>query len=104
MAAINITTSIPGKVPISFYTNIASFGEAWMTSEHGNYYYDRVSYEAGLQITILRDMVMINFPIFASEKLSDWNQTNTDNYFQRVRFVIDFNKYEPFTVLKDIIM
>ena len=96
MFALNLSSTIPGKLPLKPYLNIASFGEAWSSD-----YYEILPYEFGIEISIIPDIFEISFPMFMSNRLKEFSEAYTDHYFQKVRFTLNINKLEPFAYIKD---
>jgi hypothetical protein len=54
-----------------------------------------VAYEAGAMAS-LGNVVKIYFPLFTSHDISGVNNALSDNYWQTIRYIIDFNAINPF--------
>lgn len=58
-------------------------------------------YELGIELAI-SPIASFYFPLTASNALWEWNKNNTDNYWQRIRFSLRFNKLNLFKQKYDI--
>jgi hypothetical protein len=96
--AINLKTSIPGKIPIKLFADIGT-------------YYDNlkiygstlpVFYDAGIQLSIINNIFDIYFPVLMSKQIQDVNTLNNIKYAQTIRFTFNLDKIDPFKLLRDI--
>ena len=86
LTSINLTTSLPLKIPLKIYANIGT-------------YYNIKKYnlskfiicEAGIELPIIKNIFVIYAPVIMSEDLKENNDYITDNYWQKIRFVLNLN-------------
>ena len=98
MLALNLKSTIPGKVPIKLFADVATFPDK-------NKIYGStmpVFYDAGIQFSIINNIFDIYFPILMSKQIKDYNKTYFDNYWQSIRFTLNLEKIDPFKLLRDI--
>jgi hypothetical protein len=101
LTAINLNTSIPKKInplellplkiPLRIFVDIGTYAEAWKkNSETGRFLYD-----AGLQLSLLKNTVNIYFPILYSKVYDDYfKSTITEKRFQKnISFSIDIQNF-----------
>ena len=91
LISLNIKSSIPYVPFLKLYSNLAIYSAG---NSYDNYKYklDEFSYELGVVISFLPNRFEIYLPLIASENIWDYNNTITDNTFQKIRFV--FNLHE----------
>ena len=100
LGAINLTTSIPKninpiellpiKIPVKLFFDMGTYAEAWQkNSSTGRFLYD-----AGLQISLFKDVVNIYFPLFYSKVYGDYfKSTITEKRFvKNISFSIDIQQ------------
>ncbi len=90
LVATNIQSSIY-KIPIiKVYSNFALYSNSYNTT------IEPIAYEAGFMLAFVKDRFEIYFPLYASKEIWDYNDAITDNYWQKIRFVINFNNIEEY--------
>ena len=102
LSALNFTTNIPKninplealpvKIPAKIFFDIGTYSEAWdENSATGKFIYD-----AGLQFSLLNDLVNIYVPILYSKVYSDYfKSTITENRFiKNISFSIDIQNFK----------
>ena len=100
LGAVNLTTSIPKninplellpfKLPIKLFADIGTYAEAWKkNSETGRFLYD-----AGVQLSLFKNVLNVYFPLIYSKVYSDYfKSTITEKKFQRnISFSIDIQQ------------
>jgi hypothetical protein len=106
MATVNLTYDLPIPIKISgtpqyLFALFADIGTSDGILSNGttSFYFD-----SGLQITIVRDIFEIYLPLFMSQELSDSYQSSlySYNYFQKIRFLLNFNAMNPLNILKKL--
>ncbi len=91
LISANLKLDAPIPVPISVYSNIGFYA--------GMYDFDPsvpIIYESGLCINIINNIFEIYFPITMTKSLKQANEFYTDNYVQKIRFILNLNLLDPF--------
>jgi hypothetical protein len=100
MVSLNISTTIP-KIPLKLYGSFATYEGAgkleWESSSSKTIKSKLVAWEAGIEIPLMK-FASIYFPLFVSDDLNEINKQFADNYFQRIRFAINFNELNIFKI------
>jgi len=88
---INILNILPVKIPLKAYLDIGTYAEAWKTGAEGS----RLLYDAGLQVSLLKNTVNIYFPLFYSQVYRDYFlSTFPEKRFRRtISFSIDIQNF-----------
>ncbi len=92
LAAMQFRTSFPAPRFLHFYINIATFDNINTVFEMP------LVYELGIEAELVPNILKIYFPIAGSNNLLEVNKIYTRNYFEKIRFVLNLNKLNPFTV------
>jgi hypothetical protein len=99
LAAANFTTGIPDKfnplsvlpvkIPLKVFADIGTYAEAWDRDAN----IDRFVFDAGLQLSLLKETVNIYFPLFYSGIFKDYYRSylGDNRFWKTVSFSIDFN-------------
>lgn len=84
---VNILKLLPVKIPLKVFLDLGTYAEAWKQNADGN----RLLYDAGLQLSLLKNTVNIYFPLLYSKVYRDYfNSTITDKKFlKNIAFSID---------------
>lgn len=99
LTAVNLKTSLPGKIPFKIYADIGTYDGA-KTAFTGS---QLIVYEAGIDLCIFKGICDIYFPLFWSSDLKDQsNFISYNNYGAKIRFTLYFNKLDPFKMIKNI--
>ncbi len=97
LAAINLKTSIPGRLPICFFVDLGTYSGAGAINGFGT-----VMYDAGFELSIISDVFNIYFPIFMSDEIKRELAINTKNFSQTIRFELNLSTLNPFTFIRNI--
>jgi Peptidase family M1 domain len=101
LAAINLTTDIPKKanplaalpikIPLKLFADIGTVAEGWDKNTALN----RILFDAGLQISFLKETINIYMPLFYSSEFKDYiNATLTEKKFwKKISFSIDIQNF-----------
>ncbi len=97
LGALNFTSTIPKninpleltplKIPLKFFADIGTFAEAWETNSAS----PKILYDAGLQLSLLKNTINIYVPLFYSKVYRDYfKSTITEKRFvKNISFSID---------------
>ncbi len=98
LATLGITLRIP-KTPLYLYATAGTYSGAgdqiWDLPAEESVESEKVPYETGVMAS-LGSFVKVYFPMVTSHDISQVNKALTDNYWQTIRYVIDFNAINPF--------
>jgi hypothetical protein len=100
LAAVNISASLPLKVPLRIYFDAGSYAGA------GEWKYSRIiPWEAGIEFTVIRNIASVYFPVFISEDIRKTSEYVLGvSYIKKIRFTLNLNRLNFFTELKDFIL
>ena len=110
LTAVNFTTTIPDrinpltvlpiKLPLKIFLDIGTYADAWKTNPST----EKFLYDAGLQLSLLKNTVNIYFPILYSKSFSDYfKSTITEKRFLKtISFSIDIQNISLKTFIPQI--
>lgn len=120
LISLNIHATLPKNIPIKPYLNIAGFGgKIHNVSTDANTRYTTIAVEGGIALVLIPDAFEINFPLFFATKISDaslgasgsWYVGRKSNdsgnilagkkYYQLITFVLNLNKLNPITAVRN---
>lgn len=85
LGALNFTLSLHKKIPVKLFADIGTYSEAWKASDAS-----RLLFDAGLQVSLLKDIVNIYVPVVYSKVYRDYFRSYPGNdFWQRISFSID---------------
>lgn len=85
LGALNFTASIHKKFPVKLFFDVGTYSNAWKTEDAS-----RILYDAGFQVSLLKDIVNIYVPVIYSKVYRDYYRSYPGNNFgQRISFSID---------------
>ncbi|MCC6287522.1 MAG: M1 family metallopeptidase [Chitinophagaceae bacterium] len=96
LGALNFTATLHPKFPVKLFADMGTYSEAWKTSDAS-----RLLFDAGLQVSLLKDIVNIYVPVIYSKVYRDYFRSYPgNNFWQRISFSIDiqnisFKKFYP---------
>lgn len=97
LIALNFTSSIHPKIPVKLFFDAGTGNEGWKSGSGT----PRILYDAGLQLSLCRDILNIYVPLLYSKVYRDYfKSTPGNNFWQRISFSIDiqdisFKKISP---------
>jgi hypothetical protein len=102
MFAVNMATTLPGRLPFQLYLDAGIFADAG----EDQFFKGLFLYSSGLKMNIIKDVVEIYFPFpfFESKEIAEREALNQLdlNYFQKIRFVVNFQHLNPLTLPRKI--
>ncbi len=94
ITALNIKSSIGNlKLPLKVY---ADFG----TTADNELNNGKIMYNAGLCISLMKNIFEIYLPILMSEDLMDYKDANDLKYMETIRFTLNINLLNPFDLVR----
>lgn len=107
LTSINLKTSIPGKAPLKLFFNFGTFNNVIIDNTNKLVDYKlplEVSYETGIELIIIPDILEVYFPVLMSDNLKKNSDYINERYYQKIRFILNINKLYPFKYAKEFIM
>jgi hypothetical protein len=98
LVAVNLKTSVPGKMPIKLFADVGTYKGARNALSGSKV----LVFDAGVEVFIIRDIFEIYFPIAMSSDLRTYADGAYENYWQKIRFVLNMQKLDPFKAVKNI--
>lgn len=88
---INILNILPFKVPLKVYLDIGTYADAWKANAEGS----KVLYNAGLQLSLLKNTVNIYAPLFYSKPYKDYflSTITEKRFLKNISFTIDIQNF-----------
>ena len=94
IAALNIKSSIGNlKLPLKVYADIGTTAEDGLNNE-------KLLYNAGLCISLMKNVFEIYLPILISKDLMDYKEEKNLEYIETVRFTLNLNLLNPFDIVR----
>lgn len=84
---INILNILPVKIPLKLYLDIGTYADAWKTNANGS----RVLYNAGLQVSFLKNIIHVYVPLLYSKVYRDYFESTIPEkrFLKNIAFSID---------------
>jgi hypothetical protein len=88
---INILNILPFKVPLKLYMDIGTYADAWKANAEGS----KVLFNAGLQLSLLKNTVNIYAPLFYSKPYKDYflSTITEKRFLKNISFTIDIQNF-----------
>ena len=94
IAALNLKSSLGNmKIPINLYADIGTTGADGILTES-------ILYNAGVCLSIRKNLFEIYFPILISKDFQDYNKANGIRYEETIRFTLNLNLINPFELIR----
>ncbi|RLD54148.1 MAG: hypothetical protein DRJ01_18435, partial [Bacteroidetes bacterium] len=91
---------IPDQVPLKLYANAAAFGKSVAVPGYTDL--DPFAWEAGVKLTLGKDVFQIFLPLAMSNDLTNITNDLTNTYWERIRFTLKLNSLNPFKLAKKL--
>lgn len=111
LTSVNLSTTIPGIIPLKIFADAAFVNEKTTTID-GNTgtisssYKPQFYYVGGIRLELFNDALQVNFPVFASQQITDVWEGNTGvagvPYGKRISFMFNLNKLNPLKGARNI--
>ena len=89
---LNPLSILPIKIPLKLFLDIGTYAEAWDEDATG----DRFIFDAGFQVSLLKETINIYFPIIYSTVYRDYIQSTFEKkgrFWKTVSFNIDISNF-----------
>ncbi len=96
LTSINLTSSLPFKVPIKPYFDFGT----WANAGNDGLYKDKFAYVGGFELSIVPKIFYINFPVIKSKDLKFQVESIYNSYLESVTFVLNLNELNPFKLIQ----
>jgi hypothetical protein len=91
-SSINPLSMLPFKIPLKIFLDIGTYAEAWKNKTEN----DRFLYDAGLQISLLKETINIYVPMIYSSVYRDYLQSTIpkkERFTKKISFSIDISNF-----------
>jgi hypothetical protein len=106
MTALNLKTSLPSKIPLKLYANVAYFGYnefTFVNTELTSAVKTDFAAEAGISLPLIGNNFEIFFPLIYTKNLGDAFKFNSSNLFeQRIRFTLNIKLFNPMGAIRNL--
>ncbi|MCC6722305.1 MAG: M1 family metallopeptidase [Bacteroidia bacterium] len=93
-ATLNLSTTIPGKIPLRFYSDFCFMRDSLLYNTKGNP--QMFIFSSGIAIDVIPDILIIHIPFIQSEALSN------NKFGDNICFTLKLNELEPHNLIKKI--
>jgi len=95
ITALNVKSSLGNvTLPLNLYADIGTTADDGLLN-------DKFLYNAGICISLVKNMCEVYFPIAMSKDLENNKNLITDNYLQTIRFTLNLNLANPFELVRN---
>lgn len=98
MTGLNLSTTLPGKIPFKIYANISGYNKAAEAYPEAK----AVSFDAGVELPIIKDIFVIYFPLVWSSDIDYIIEQRDWNYGNLIRWELRLTKLNPLNLLRKI--
>jgi hypothetical protein len=95
--AVNLKTSLPGKLPFKLYADFGTYRNA----AHAFSGSKALSYDAGVQLSVINNIFDIYFPMLLSDDLKSAGKLFETHYPEKIRFTLNLKKLNPLELFKN---
>ena len=83
---VNPISLLPVRVPIRIFADLGTYSDVWKKNSTT----PKFLFDAGLQVSLLQDLINIYVPLLYSKQYRDYfKSTPNNNFWQRISFSID---------------
>ena len=96
VASANFSSTLPQitpiALPIRLFCDVGTYADAWNSESAGA----RFLYVAGIQFSIMKDLVNVNVPVIYSKEFRDRLKTVSDDsrFFGKLTFSVNLNRLQ----------
>jgi len=92
---LNLKSSLGNlKIPVNVYADLGTCASDGINTE-------RVLYDAGLCLSIRKNIFEIYFPLLISKDMKDYKKANDLSYPETIRFTLNLNLINPFDLVRN---
>lgn len=95
IAALNINIDLPIPLPIRVYGDIGTAEDFKKDVKTVYNISQSFSYNAGLCLSLVRDVIEVYLPLVKSQEIEKYNETNNISLAEEIRFVFNIAKLSP---------
>jgi hypothetical protein len=96
IASLNLKSSLGNlKIPINLYADIGTTGTDGILNES-------ILYNAGVCLSIRKNIFEIYFPLLISKDFQDYKKANGIKYEETIRFTLNLNLINPFDLIRKL--
>lgn len=96
LIAVNLRADLPGILPVQFYFDAGTYSDAKVIVPSSS----GIPWNAGLVVTISKDIAEIYIPLFMSNDIRDVFELNNVNFLRRITWMVRFDKLSITEMLK----
>ena len=97
LTAMNLSLDVPGKIPFRLFTDMAYYPDTQFGNQQSATIF---AYSGGVSLPLFGDYAEIYFPFFFSDDLE--LQLTGKKWYENIRFRIDFDRINPFELVRNI--
>ncbi len=97
LVSLHLSTSLPGALPFRIYLGLATLNNANIITESKS-----ISYEAGIEFPVIKDIFVIYFPLAFSSDLRNILEDKNIQASKMIRFELNFKKLNPLELIRKI--
>jgi Peptidase family M1 domain len=87
--AFNPLSVLPIKIPLKIFVDIGTYAEAWEKNSNQQ----KLIYDAGLQISLFKNLVNVYAPIVYSKVFRDYIKSTNPGFVKNISFTIDIQHF-----------
>ena len=104
LAALNFTVHIPtisDHLPVKLFFDLGTYAEAWQKNTEATHFL----YDAGLQVSLLKETINIYFPLFYSNVYKQYFQSTLgeQRFLKTISFSINIQDLQLKKISKDLV-
>jgi hypothetical protein len=95
IVAANVSIDLPIPLPIKIYGDIGTTSNFKKDIKNVYDFNATFSYNAGVCLSLVRNVVQVYFPLVRSEEINKFLEANDTKYAEQIRFVFNLNLINP---------
>ena len=98
IVALNISIDFPIPLPLKIYGDIGTTTDFKKDIKNVYDLNSSFSYDAGICLSLIKNMVEVYFPLVRSEEIQKYLEANDAKYAEQIRFVFNLNLMNPLNI------
>lgn len=95
ITALNVKSSLGNiKLPLNVFADVGTSAEDGINTQ-------KIMYDAGVYISLMKNICEIYFPILISKDFKDYKDANDIKYPETIRFTLNLNLVNPFDLIRN---